>query len=324
MGEKTELTNSEQNWQDLKKEVQSILLALHDLQQRAVSRHPHGRITSRSFNSPINLLTGLQRSQSQQLGCLSKSIKNFQPTSAWHIWQMQDPQPGRWGCTVALHFCTWWILQSPEAAIWINTALLLTHRSLQSHPAVFPRELWSTIISFPQNAAGHIIARSFQDSERSFKKQLARCCVQPLNTLSSKKAAFRESLCYEGLLTALGGESGRLLCKNHCLWCRNHCFKRHSLLTEIPIAWNEEILACIVYLCKNLGSVKKHLPMEIKWSWRWVILAKNSPPANLILWSDWLNKSLELNHWKKNLSQHLEWHKTADADTNEKSSTRHT
>lgn len=56
-----------------------------------------------------------------------------------------------------------------------------------------------------------------------------------------------------------------------------------------------------------------------------MIVAINSPPVNLILLSINLNnKSLKLIHWKKKLSQHLERHKTADSDTNKKTSTRHT
>lgn len=114
-----------------------------------------------------------------------------------------------------------------------------------------------------------------------------------------------------------GGDSSVKFMRYH--WYQNHCLKRHSLLTELPIAWNEEIPVHNIYLCKNMWLVKKHLSMEIKWFSQWVVFAINSPPANRILWSDWPNKSLELNHWKKNLSQHLESHKTADSNTNEKS-----
>lgn len=99
---------------------------LHDLQRKAVSQHPHGSITSRSFNIPINLLTFLQHTQLFHLGCFSKNIKNLQPTSAQCIWETQDLQPGRWRCTMTLNRFTQWILQSPGSAAWMNTVLLLT------------------------------------------------------------------------------------------------------------------------------------------------------------------------------------------------------
>lgn len=132
--------------------------------------------------------------------------------------------------------------------------------------------------------------------KKSFKKQLVRCRVQPLNTLRSGKEDFRESSCCDNFFTALRRE-GEAPLPDHKMrhWYWNCCFKRRLLLPETPVAWNEEILVRIIYVYKILRSVKEHLPTEIKCFSQWLIFAINIPPANLISRSDCLNgtKSLE-------------------------------
>lgn len=128
------------------------------------------------------------------------------------------------------------------------------------------RELWSTIVSLPHNAEGHVIVQGFQDTEGNFEKRHVMCCGQA-RAPSVPQMRLVEALWALTLSSPLQrqAERGRLLCKMHkmCHWYWNHCLKRHSLLSELPTAWNEESLVRIIHLCRNLGSVKKHLSMEI-------------------------------------------------------------
>lgn len=64
-----------------------------------------------------------------------------------------------------------------------------------------------------------LFVQSFQNTGRSFRKQVLRCCIQPLNIPRYKKGPFTIFMLWRSLHHSYRG-TGRFLCKTHkmCHW----------------------------------------------------------------------------------------------------------
>lgn len=112
---------------------------------------------------------------------------------------------------------------------------------LWSFPPACLWGLWSTVISFPHNPIGHVIVQDSIGAERSFEKKHVRKSCQPWGLLfppvGLEILQFSVSLLLWGHIE---GE-GPLQNTQDVLWYWNRFLKKHSHLSELPIAWNEEI-----------------------------------------------------------------------------------